>query len=338
MGDNNFLQNDHIFEIANEFINNIKNKTKNNNINNNINNNNSYSQTLSTPLKSKIINHGLLFWGNIGLGKSTIIKLLKKQIMESNPSIKLITLDVNAYVLKNNVDVIISVLNNCLQYSLRNIIIFIDNLDTLPTSMQMVINIWIYNNIFTNNIYFICTCTNILNILPPIVELNNVVNILPRNYDSWTVSFLTLAEKLNYLEPIDNHTMEYVYSISRGNGHLDLLMLNKLIYFGDIKYSNSDIYKSIINELVNNIHTEYINQNIIKKCFELITLGEDIVDILSTILLFIKNENTLTNAMKNNVSYVCNVYIFKRKNSKYNGITDKMLLITFCNELIDIMN
>ncbi|MDA7495385.1 ATP-binding protein [Nitrosopumilus sp.] len=330
MGDNNFLQNDHIFEIANEFINSIKNKTKNNN--------NSYSQTLSAPLKSKIMNHGLLFWGNVGLGKSTIIKLLKNQIMESNPSIKLITLDVNAYVLKNNADVIISVLNDCLQYSLRNIIIFIDNLDTLPTSMQMVINIWIYNNIFTNNIYFICTCTNILNILPPIVELNTIVNILPRNYESWTASFLTLAKKLNYLEPIDTHTLEYIYSISRGNGHVDLQMLNKLLYFGNIKCTNVTIYNSIINELVNNIHMEYINQNIIKKCFELITLGEDIVDILSTILILIKNENTLTNTMKNNVSYVCNMYIFKRKNSKYNSINDKILLITFCNELIDIMN
>ena len=321
--DNSFLNNDHIFKITDEFINYIKKTNK------------EMSQTL-------LQKHGLLFWGNAGLGKTTIIKLLHDQIIKTDSSIKVVTLDINAYVLKNNVDVIINALNNCLQYSLRNIIIFIDNLDTLTTPMQMVINIWIYNNIFTNNIYFISTCTNILNILPSIVELNTVVDILPRNYELWTDSFLALAKKENYLEPIDSNTLEYIYSVSSGNGHLDLQMLNKLVYFSNIECTRTIIYKNIINELCNNNNNKdnqlnHTNQNIIKNCFELITLGEDIVDIFSTILHFIMNANNFTTDVKNNASYICNMYIHKRKNSKYNSITDKVLIVVFCNKLIDVL-
>ena len=263
----------------------------------------------------------MIFYGDVGTGKSTVIKL----ILQSNQFKKTKILKINLLLddlkkrMKSDIE------EYYLYWKRRgyNTLILLENLDLVEVKFQMNINAFL-NNINDNSLTFFIETNKIINIDKSVQ--NHTINILfeTLNYNNYLEYLTKICKKENIT--IDNSIFNKLYLITRGDirntlNQLTILELcsnkgiNPLLSLGESESNNNknitlDLFESIFHFPSSNIINNII-QNLIKK--------QNYNDILSDCKILYDNKFSCNEILLSIFNMLFNYTDFELKN--------KMLLL-----------
>lgn len=241
-------------------------------------------------------NLSILIVGNMSTGKTTHIEVLVNEYFKQfNIS------NMDDYILKIN-----HLNEHGIQYSRNRLktfcqtksfikkIIIIDDLDLINEQNQQIIRGNI--NQYSDNVHFICSCSNIKKINETLQSRLLIVYINPIKI----IDLKNLYQKVKKIEniEIEDHLQEQI--IKQCNYH-SKTMLNLLELFS--LYNNPitmDNYLELCNSIPYTYFTEYIqyckekdSKKAIDYLNQLINKGFSVIDILQKFILFLKHEDDI---------------------------------------------
>lgn len=324
------------------------------------NNNIDVVKLLKTMIE--INNLNIIFIGNQGTGKTTIINSLIREYYKNNDD------DFSQITEKNiknsksncssfensleiqNLNVLrinslkeqgINYFRNdvktfCQTYSLiknKKKILVLDDIDTINEQTQQIFRNCIDK--YSNNVHFICSCNNTQRIIENLQSRLTIISLKPLSVLNINNIIKNIIDTENI--EIDDEAKDFIISISNN-------VLNIIInYIEKFKILNEKITLEIAMDICTNInfvilkkYTELIKNGELNQAIEVIysihEKGYSNIDILDTFFLFIKFTDILQEYEKYNfVSIICKyISIF------YNMNEDQIELAFFTNELIQI--
>lgn len=190
----------------------------------------------------------------------------------------------------------------CQQFSViknKKKIVIIEDIDEISEAYQHIFRNFI--DIYSENVMFICTCTNILQVIGALQTRLNTFNI-PK------VTSCMLENIVNKIIELENINLtsdakEFIIYYSSNN-------INALInYLEKIKLTNKKITLELAQELCSNLNYNFFKQyndflynkdliNAIYKIYEIYDLGYSTTDIFDAYLCYIKHDSSMNEDYK----------------------------------------
>jgi DNA polymerase III delta prime subunit len=213
-------------------------------------------------------------------------------------------------------------------------IVVLDDIDIINEQSQQVFRNFIDK--FSNNVHFICSCSNVQKVIESLQSRLNIIKIKPLKKEK--ISKLIHKIKTNENIDIDYDAEEFTINIS--NNSIKILVN----YMEKFKLFNEKITLNLAIQLCSNIsflsfekYTNFIKEkelilaiNLINEIYD---KGYSVMDIIDNYFLFLKNTTILTDDEKYKIiPYICKYISFF-----HNIHEDEIELVLFTNNLIEII-
>jgi|TARA_B100001059_G_scaffold231578_1_gene267638 DNA polymerase III delta prime subunit len=279
-------------------------------------------------------NLNILFTGNSGSGKTSIINALIKEYYNNIPYDN------------NNILIINSLKDQGIQYYRNEVktfcqtrspihnkkkIVVLDDIDNINEQSQQVFRNCIDK--YSNNVHFISSCSNIQKVIDSLQSRKTIIKLKSLENDS--LKNILFKIKTNENINIDKEAEDFILSVSNGSVRILLNYLEKF------KLLNKDIItfelaESICTNISFSIFKKYtlsiINNNIsdsISILYELFDKGYSVMDIYDNYFIFVKMTDILNETQKYETIKILCKYI-----SIFHNIhEDEIELALFSNNL-----
>jgi DNA polymerase III delta prime subunit len=285
----------------------------------------------------KMNNLNILFIGNMGNGKTTILNALireyysgfkESQYLENVLHINsLKDQGINYY--RNDVK---TFCQNCSLIKNKKKIVVLDDIDLINEQSQQVFRNCIDK--FNNNVHFISSCSNIQKVIESLQSRFTIIKIKPLQRSN----LAKIMNKIKIIEKIEisNEAEEFVLDICNNTAKI---LIN---YMEKFKLLNMPITLELATNTCTNIsfqsfqkYTNLLKEKKLHEAIELIYFiydkGYSVMDILDNYFLFIKTTNILTEDEK----FIILPFICKYITIFYNIHEDEIELALFTNNLIE---
>jgi DNA polymerase III delta prime subunit len=284
----------------------------------------------------KMNNLNLLFIGDMGSGKTSILNALIKEYYQETTY--------NNY--KNNILHINSLKEQGINYYRNDVktfcqtrssvknkkkIIILDDLDFINEQSQQVFRNCMDK--FSHNVHFIASCTNTQKVIESLQSRFTILKMKPLRKEKLE----KIMNKIETFEKIEIHpnARDFILNISNTSAKV---LIN---YMEKFKLLNQPITFEIVNQVCTNIsffifekYTNYVvDGNLIeavKVFYSIYDRGYSIMDILDNYFLFVK----VTEIFSENEKYIVIPYICKYISIFHNIHEDEIELALFTNNLI----
>jgi len=284
----------------------------------------------------KMNNLNLLFIGDMGSGKTSILNALIKEYYQETTY--------NNY--KNNILHINSLKEQGINYYRNDVktfcqtrssvknkkkIIILDDLDFINEQSQQVFRNCMDK--FSHNVHFIASCTNTQKVIESLQSRFTILKMKPLRKEKLE----KIMNKIETCEKIEIHpnARDFILNISNTSAKV---LIN---YMEKFKLLNQPITFEIVNQVCTNIsffifekYTNYVvDGNLIeavKVFYSIYDRGYSIMDILDNYFLFVK----VTEIFSENEKYIVIPYICKYISIFHNIHEDEIELALFTNNLI----
>lgn len=211
----------------------------------------------------------MIFYGDVGTGKSTVIDIILKSNQFKKTKIIKINLLLDKY--KKIMASLINDEYNEWKSKGYNVLILLENLDLIETKTRVQLNINVFlNNITDNSLIFFIESNNIINIDKSVQ--NHTINMLfnTLDYNHYNKYIKSICNKENI--KINNDIIEKLFIITNGDIRNTLNQLTALYLCN--KNITLDLFETVFNlpssTVINNIIKNIINKenydNIINNC------------------------------------------------------------------------
>jgi DNA polymerase III delta prime subunit len=330
-------------------------------------------ELLKTLIKIHDLN--ILLIGDTGTGKSRLIEIILNEYYGDN-NLDLMIKRENILFINNLKEQNIHNFRQLLKifcqtsFSYTNIksqkikkTVVIDDLDLLNIQNQQIIRHYIDK--YSNKVNFLCTCSNIQNVLDNIQSRTMIFQLSYLNNDILYKFLTDICYKLNI--KLDDECKRFILKSSNNSIKLLLKFMHKIIYLTN----NDSISLNLIKTICNNISYDYFdkfflyiksnninddinddndeddnddddkidikNNNLINKASSiLLTIynnGYSVIDILENMFYYIKNTTILDNDEK----FIVMNYITKYINIFHSLHENEFELVLLTNELLNIL-
>lgn len=290
-----------------------------------------------------INNLNILFVGNYGCGKTSLIKVIINTYYNNNINnddiLNINTIkDQGITYYRNNVKHFCQ--TKCSLNGKKKFLI-LDDIDTINEQSQQIFRNYIDN--YSNNIIFISSCNNLQKVIKSLqsrlfkVALNNFNN----NNLLKILQNICQKEDIN----IDNDVKKFIVDNSNYSIVTIINNLEKIKILTYDKNNNYNININNISEICNNISFELLKkylelckkkdlQNSIKILYNIFDKGYSVIDILDIFFIYVKYTDLLNENEKYNTITLISKYI----TIFYNLHENEIELAIFTNNLIEILN
>lgn len=282
-----------------------------------------------------IDNLNLLFIGDSGTGKSSIISAIVKEYYGNNydnSNILYINSLKEQGISFYRTDVKTFCQTSCSIYNKKKIVI-LDDLDIINEQSQQVFRNCIDK--YSHNVHFIASCCNTQKVIDSLQSRLNIIKFKSLKRENLHKIILKISNNENI--DIDEDAKEFILSIS--NNSIRIL----INYLEKIKLIPFKINKQLAIQTCTNINfndfeiytNHCINKNIkeaIKIIYTIYDQGYSVIDILDNYFQFIK----ITTILKENIKYEIIKLICKYITIFHNIHEDEIELSLFTNNLINL--
>lgn len=287
----------------------------------------------------KIDSLNLLFIGNQGVGKTTLINAIIREYYSNFSNYNENILEINSLKDQGITYYRTDVKTFCQTKSTipgKKKFIILDDIDIINEQSQQVFRNCIDK--YSDNVNFIASCINSQKVLDSLLSRINIIKIPPFTNSNLINILNNICLKENII--INDKTKNYLLSIC--NNSVKIL----INYLEKINLLNTNIDDNFINMICSNITfddlIEYTNickieKNLIKasdKIYEIFDKGYSVIDILDNYYIFVKSSDILTE----NEKYLIIILICKFITIFNNIHEDEIELSIFTNNLIKIFN
>jgi len=285
-------------------------------------------------------NLNILFIGDIGSGKSSLLNAMIKQYY-SNYSAK--QYDENILYINSLKEQGIQYYRNdvktfCQTCSLiknKKKIVVLDDIDLINEQSQQVFRNCIDK--YKHNVHFIASCTNGQKVIESLQSRFVIIKVKPLHQENLIKIMNKIIDQENI--QIEPKAQDFILSIANNNAKI---LIN---YMEKMKLINEPITLDIAQQICTNISfvtfQEYIEllktknlNSAIKLLYNLYDKGYSVMDILDTFFLFVKNTQCISETIKYNIVPLLCKYI----TVFHNIHEDEIELALFTNNLYSIMN
>lgn len=272
-------------------------------------------KTLLHKLISMSIN--MLFIGNGGTGKSTLLKLLVKEYYNNDTDNNIMYINnlsdngINFY--RSEVKTFCSI--PCKLHNKKKMIV-IDDMDVVVNDQcQQILRNFIDK--YENNVMFLISCSNIQHIIDTIQSRFNIIRIPLINDDGIKAIYNNIKSTENII--IDDDTKQFIITLCNKSVSVLLNYMEKFKLYGDkitltnvkdicsiVSYSDYDAFTDIVFKRPVTEHDMTTAKNIF---IQMINNGYSVVDILDNYFNYIKHSEIVDEETKYRIIPIINRYI-----------------------------
>lgn len=283
-------------------------------------------------------NLNVLFIGDSGSGKSSLINVLVKEYYKGHSKYHENVLEINS-LKEQGIQYYRSEVKTFCQtrcsISNKKKIVILDDLDNINEQSQQVFRNCIDK--YNNNVHFISSCTNIQKVIDSLQSRQIIIKLKPLT----DAQFCRILHKVKATENliIDEASEKFILTIC--NGSIRIL----LNYLEKFKIVNLPITFELANNICTNIsfslfqdYTNYAIQSNISKCvqifYDLFDQGYSVMDIYDNYFAFIKITPLISEEQKyQTIKLLCKyITIF------HNIHEDEIELALFTNNLVHLLS
>ena len=285
-------------------------------------------------------NLNILFIGDIGSGKTSLLNAMIKQYYSNYPAKKY---DENILYINSLKEQGIQYYRNdvktfCQTCSLiknKKKIVVLDDIDLINEQSQQVFRNCIDK--YKHNVHFIASCTNGQKVIESLQSRFVIIKVKPLRQENLIKIMNKIIDQENI--QIETQAKEFILSIANNNAKI---LIN---YMEKMKLINKEITLDIAQQICTNISFVTFQQYIeflktknlnyaIKLLYNLYDKGYSVMDIFDTFFLFVKNTQCISETVKYNIVLLLCKYI----TVFHNIHEDEIELALFTNNLYSIMN
>ena len=284
----------------------------------------------------KMNNLNILILGDSGTGKSALLDAIVNEYYEDNFQ-EQNTLYINnlkeqgIQYYRNEVKTFSQTYSNIIN---KKKCIILDDIDNINEQSQQVFRNCIDK--YSNNVNFICSCTNIQKVIDSIQSRMIIIKLKPINNNNLTniLNSIIINENIN----IDIDARDFLINLSNTSIRI---MIN---YLEKFKILNKRITINIAKQLCSNIsflefekYTKYLIENKLKEAirtfYNLYHNGYSVIDILDNYFIYVK----IYDFNNDNIKYEIIKLLCKYITIFHNLHEDEIELALFSNNLHDII-
>jgi DNA polymerase III delta prime subunit len=281
----------------------------------------------------------ILLLGNTCSGKTTLLNTLISEYFqgfspnEYNLNILIINnlkeLGINYY--RNDVK---TFCQTCSTIHNKKKLVILDDIDLINEQSQQIFRNCIDK--YSNNVNFICSCSNIYKVIESIQSRLNILKI--NSFSRENLENIFEKIKLNENIEITNEAKDFILNISNNNVKTLINYMEKFKLFNNkIELNNAIELTSNISFLTFDNLTKLILEKDLKNSIKLINSfyenGYSVIDILDNYFIYLKNSSLFDDKQKYNITSIICKYI-----SIFHIIhEDEIELSLFVNNLIKII-
>jgi DNA polymerase III delta prime subunit len=285
-------------------------------------------------------NLNILFIGDIGSGKSSLLNAMIKQYYSNYPAKKY---DENILYINSLKEQGIQYYRNdvktfCQTCSLiknKKKIVVLDDIDLINEQSQQVFRNCIDK--YKHNVHFIASCTNGQKVIESLQSRFVIIKVKPLHQENLIKIMNKIIDQENI--HIETQAKEFILSIANNNAKIlinymeKMKLINEPITLDIAQQICTNISFTTFQEYIELLKTKNLNSSI-KLLYNLYDKGYSVMDILDTFFLFVKNTQCMSETIKYNIVPLLCKYI-----SVFHNIhEDEIELALFTNNLYSIMN
>jgi len=280
-------------------------------------------------------NLNILFIGDIGSGKSSLLNAMIKQYYSNYPAKKY---DENILYINSLKEQGIQYYRNdvktfCQTCSLiknKKKIVVLDDIDLINEQSQQVFRNCIDK--YKHNVHFIASCTNGQKVIESLQSRFVIIKVKPLHQENLIKIMNKIIDQENI--HIETQAKEFILSIANNNAKIlinymeKMKLINEPITLDIAQQICTNISFTTFQEYIELLKTKNLNSSI-KLLYNLYDKGYSVMDILDTFFLFVKNTQCMSETIKYNIVPLLCKYI-----SVFHNIhEDEIELALFTNNL-----
>ena len=286
-----------------------------------------------------INNLNILFIGNYGSGKTSLIKVIINTYYDNKVNDDDI-LNINTIKEPGITYYRTNVKNFCqtkCSIKGKKKFLILDDIDIVNEQSQQVFRNYIDK--YSNNINFIASCNNLQKVIKSIQSrlITTVLNNLENKFLLKILENICCKENIIINNDIKNFLVE-------NSNNSIVTIINNLEKIKLLTNSNDNFTIESISEICNNISFETMKtylelckkkdlQNSINLLYDIYDKGYSVIDILNVLFIYVKNSNLLNENEKYNTITLISKYI----TIFYNLHEDEIELAIFTNNMVEIL-
>lgn len=298
-------------------------------------------KTINFLIDMDLIN--ILFVGDNGSGKSTLTDIIIRQYYKDNIEVNNLSSNNILYIntlkeqgihyYRNEVKTFCQTKNS----NSKKKFLIIDDIDVINEQGQQVFRSCIDK--YSNNVHFICTCTNLQKVIENLQSRQTIIriNTLEKN----SISKILHNVKANENITIDQASIDTILNLSNNSVSIMLNYMDKCRLLR--KKINNDIAEKICTDISYDLFNRYttivLDRNItysdksildaINILYDIYNNGYSVIDILDNYFVYIKNANHI----KDKIKFIMIKLLCKYISVFYEIHEEKLELALFTNNL-----
>ena len=270
---------------------------------------NDFINLLRNLIETETLN--VIISGNTASGKTSIVNLLIKEYYKDtskgNSNIIYVheTKDQGIHYFRNDLHLFCK---TCCTVNNKKKMVILDDFDLINDQSQQVFRNLL--DMYSNNVIFLMTCTNIHKIINSIQSRQLIINIPHPNYDMLYKLCNNIIKDENIL--IDDNLLKHIidnssYSIIKILNYLQKCkLINKPLTINNSDDVLTHVNFKILDDYINKLKEKniYESYNILNN---LVDYGYSVIDILDSLYIYLKNESKILNDIEKYkiISCVC---------------------------------